>query len=100
VRLRTKTRYALERPVLRRPSKIIDPSLDKINTKIPKQVRDDNEWSLRERRISSSELVSASRSRNRCALKNEDPLDAEGFEQPRKIEFDTFASLTRGQQQK
>ncbi|PIJ62675.1 hypothetical protein V513_03775 [Mesotoga sp. H07.pep.5.3] len=26
-----------------RPSKIMDASMDKINTKIPKQVRDDNE---------------------------------------------------------
>jgi len=39
---RSKNRWTLTRPVLRRPSKIMDPSLDKIKTKIPKQVRDDN----------------------------------------------------------
>jgi len=38
---RSKTRWTLTRPVLRRPSKIMDPSMDKINTKIPKRVRDD-----------------------------------------------------------
>ncbi|RLL86988.1 hypothetical protein Y696_02595 [Mesotoga sp. H07pep.5.4] len=56
-----------------RPSKIMDPSLDKINTKIPKQVRDDNVRSLPKRRIQSSELVSASRSKNHGTL----PGDAE-----------------------
>ena len=38
----SKNRWTLTRPVLRRPSKIMDPSFDKINTKIPKRARDDN----------------------------------------------------------
>ena len=66
---------SLERPVLRRPSKIMDPSLDKINTKIPKQVRDDMERDFQKVMtgltafadsqsviICHAELVSASRS--------------------------------------
>ena len=39
--------------------------------------------------FSHAELVSASRSKNRCALKNEDPLSAEGFEDPRKSVFES-----------
>jgi len=39
--------------------------------------------------IRHAELVSASRSKNRCALKNEDPMSAEGFEDPRKSVFES-----------
>ena len=85
---RSKTRWTLTRPVLRRPSKIMDPSLDKINTKIPKQVRDDKERDFQKVMtgltafadsqsviICHAEHVSASRSMNRSAPKNEDPLN-------------------------
>jgi len=43
---RSKIRYALIRPVQRFSSQIMDACMDKINTKIPKQVRDDNVWDL------------------------------------------------------
>ncbi len=67
----------------------MNPSLDKINTKIPKRVRDDLERDFQEVTtgltafansentiICHAELVSASRSKNRYALKNENPLIA------------------------
>ena len=67
----------------------MDRSLDKINTKIPKQVRDDKVRDIQEVMtgmtasansentiICHAELVSASRSKNRYSLKYEDPLIA------------------------
>jgi len=67
----------------------MDRSLDKINTKIPKQVRDDKVRDIQEVMtgmtasansentiICHAQLVSASRSKNRYALKYKDPLNA------------------------